>query len=379
MAEDLIVRRTSLSENILGFCRYLRQKDFRIGPAEEADALLMLESLAPFADPEIFRLSLRAVLARTREQQHQFDECYRAYWKELEKAVDSKIKDAPQSKPRPKPAAADFQTLKNWLYGNRNQPDEAEMAAYSAAPGQGKKDFTGFSDDELSEILRIIRHMARPLSLQYNRRRQTASSPGTFDLRRTLRRNLRRGGDVMELVYHKPKKHRPHLVLLCDVSKSMDLYSRFLVQVLYGFQRVVARVETFVFSTSLHRVTNQLNKQSFELTLEELSLTIPEWSGGTRIGASLQTFADQYGRRLLDRRTLVLILSDGWDTGEPELLASAMAEIHRRASKVIWLNPLAGSPGYEPKVRGLQVAWPYIDAFAAAYDVESLRRSLREL
>ncbi|MCB0631972.1 MAG: VWA domain-containing protein [Saprospiraceae bacterium] len=379
MADELIVRRTSLSENILGFCRYLRQKDFRIGPAEEADALLAIARLAPFANPDIFRLTLRAVLARTRPQQHQFDELYAAYWKELEKAVDSKIKEAPEEKQRrtkaqPKP---DFQSLKNWLYGNQNKQDEeAELAAYSAAAGAGTKDLSGFSDDELEEIMRIIRRIARPLSLQYNRRRQTSAKPGNFDLRRTLRRNLRRGSDILELVYNRPKKQRPQMVLLCDVSKSMDLYSQFLVQLMYGFQRVVSRVETFVFSTSLHRVTSQLNQQSFEKTLEALSQTVPGWSGGTRIGASLQTFVEDYGRRLLQRNSLVLILSDGWDTGEPEVLEEAMRYIQKRAARVVWINPLAGSPSYEPKVRGMMAALPYIDVFAAAYDVDSLRNNL---
>lgn len=378
MAKELIVRRTSLSENILGFCRYLRQKDFRIGPAEETDALLAVEQLAPFANPDIFRLTLRAVLARTRPQQHQFDELYAEYWKELEKAVDSKIKDAAEekmqrTKARPKP---DLQSLKNWLYGNQNpQDEEAELAAYSTTPGAGTKDLSGFSEEELEEIMRIIRRIARPLSLQYNRRRQATRRPGNFDLRRTLRRNLRRGSDILELVYNRPKKQRPQLVLLCDVSKSMDLYSQFLVQLLYGFQRVVSRVETFVFSTSLQRVTSQLNQQTFQETLGSLSRTVPGWSGGTRIGASLQTFVSDYGRRLLHRNSMVLILSDGWDTGEPEILEEAMAYIHKRAARVIWINPLAGSPSYEPKVRGMQAALPYIDVLAAAYDVASLREN----
>lgn len=377
MDKELIIRRTSLSENILVFCRYLRHKEFRIGPAEEADALLAMEQLAPFDNPDIFRLSLRAVLARTRAQQLVFDELYSEYWKELEKAVDSKIKDAPEEKIKPKPAPGNFKSIKDWLNKNNPREEDIEAAAYSAVATSGKKEFEGFSDDELTEIMRIIRRAAKPLSLQFNRRKQRARHPGTFDLRQTLRRNLRRGGDILELAYHKPKKHRPQLVLLCDVSKSMDLYSKFLVQFMYGFQRVVSRVETFVFSTSLQRITNQLNKNSFEHTLQELSVTVPGWSGGTRIGASLQTFVENYGRRLLNQRTLVLIMSDGWDTGEPEVMEKAMASIQRQASKIIWVNPLAGSPGYQPTVQGLQAALPYIDLFVAAYDVESLRNNLK--
>jgi len=148
---------------------------------------------------------------------------------------------------------------------------------------------------------------------------------------------------------------------------------------MYAFRRVVSSVEAFVFSTSLHRISAQLDHRDFVDILDELADTVPGWSGGTRIGASLDTFNQDYSHRLVDRNTIVLIMSDGWDTGETELLADSMAYLKRKAGRIIWLNPLAGSPGYQPSVGGMQTALPYVDVFAPAYDLASLRKVVRLL
>jgi uncharacterized protein with von Willebrand factor type A (vWA) domain len=373
---ELIQRLGSLSENLIAFCRYLRERDFRIGPAEEADALRALEQLAAFDDPDLFQGCLRATLVRNRRQQQRFDELYAAYWRERDQAVDSKRKDAPERKKQPQRAPS-LEALKNWLYGNPSD-SETELAAYSPGEHHGQKDFAGFSDEELQEIMRLLQQLLPSLTRRRSRRKQAVRRGLRLDPRQTLRRNLRRGGELMELVYTEPKPRRARLILLCDVSKSMDLYSRFLVQFMYGSQKVFERVEAFVFSTSLQRVTPQLERAEFKDVLRELSETVPGWSGGTRIGASLATFVERY-RRLLDRNSTVLILSDGWDTGEPEVLEEAMRQLRKHAHRIVWLNPLAGRPGYEPSVRGMRVALPYLDAFGAAHSVASLRASVAEL
>ncbi|MDR7393521.1 MAG: VWA domain-containing protein, partial [Armatimonadota bacterium] len=166
--------------------------------------------------------------------------------------------------------------------------------------------------------------------------------------------------------------------LLCDVSGSMDVYSRFLIQFVYALQDALGRVESFVFSTSLTRVTEELRTRSLRAALDRLSQRVPNWSGGTKIGSSLRQFLDRYGG-LLDRHTVVLIVSDGWDTGEVEVLRRAMQEIRSRAARVIWLNPLLGSPGYQPLTRGMQAALPYVHVFASAHNADSLRELERVL
>jgi len=160
--------------------------------------------------------------------------------------------------------------------------------------------------------------------------------------------------------------------VICDVSGSMDIYSRLLLQFVYGLQNSFARVESFVFATSLSRITGELKNKTYDRALDRLSANVRGWSGGTRIGASLLDFNARWLRRI-DKRTVVIILSDGWDTGEPEQLALALAKIKERAGRLIWLNPLLGSAGYEPVTRGMQVALPLVNVFAPAHDLASLR------
>jgi uncharacterized protein with von Willebrand factor type A (vWA) domain len=178
-------------------------------------------------------------------------------------------------------------------------------------------------------------------------------------------------GEIIELRRRARRRRKVRLVLLCDVSGSMDLYSRFLLQFLYALQNVFGRVETFTFATRLTRVSDLLRGPSYKGALRRLT-EVRDWSGGTRIGESIREFNQTWGR-LVDRRTIVLVLSDGWDTGEPETLANEMLAIKRKAGRLIWLNPLLGNPSYEPLTRGMAAALPLVDHFAAAHSLASLR------
>jgi uncharacterized protein with von Willebrand factor type A (vWA) domain len=190
------------------------------------------------------------------------------------------------------------------------------------------------------------------------------------DLRRTLRANLTKG-DLIDLRYRERKRKKVRLVLLCDVSGSMDLYSRFLLQFLFALQSVFGRVETFTFSTRLTRITEHLHARSYRQVLRRLA-EVRDWSGGTKIGESLAQLNREWPG-LVDRRTIVIVLSDGWDTGEPELLARELLRIKRRAGRVIWLNPLLGNPSYEPLTRGMAAALPLVDDFAPGHNLAALR------
>ena len=181
------------------------------------------------------------------------------------------------------------------------------------------------------------------------------------------------------MAHYRRKRKRLKLVLLCDVSKSMDLYSRFLIQFIYAFQSVYRRIETFVFSTALHRITEILRSEELYSALDQLSGTVPEWSGGTKIGSSLEQFVSQHGLKLVDSQTVVLIISDGWDTGDVDLLENSMRFLNKQARNVIWLNPLKGSSGYEPTTRGMLAALPFIDIFASAHNLNSLRKLVSHL
>jgi uncharacterized protein with von Willebrand factor type A (vWA) domain len=191
-----------------------------------------------------------------------------------------------------------------------------------------------------------------------------------IDMRRSIRANLMRG-EVIELRRRERRRRKVRLVLLCDVSGSMDLYSRFLLQFLYALQNVFGRVETFTFATRLTRVTEQLKGPSYQSALRRLT-EVRDFSGGTRIGESIQEFNRTWGH-MVNRHTIVIVLSDGWDTGEPDVLATEMLALKRKAGRVIWLNPLLGNPSYEPLTRGMAAALPLVDHFAAAHNLASLR------
>ena len=375
----LITRQTELSANIVALCRFLRQKGFIAGAREEVDALRAL-TVVPFASRRQMMQALKAVLPKSRIEVESFEALYREYWDNLKRAVDSKVTEKPEDSENdtangknPKKQTPSLNHLKNWLQG-KTAVEEEEMASYSDFEVLTRRNFSTFSEEEMHHVMRIIRLVAKSLMNRQTRRYEAAHSRGQFDVRRTVRNNLRKGGEIFELAWRRRKVQRLKMVLLCDVSKSMDLYSRFLIQFVYGFQALSRQVDTFVFSTLLHRVTDKLRGRKIGPALERLAEDIPDWSGGTRIGASLARFMDDFGNQRLDRRTIVLILSDGWDTGDIDLLADAMRRIHQRAARVIWLNPLAGSAEFQPTVRGMQAAMPYIDVFAPCHNIESLQR-----
>jgi uncharacterized protein with von Willebrand factor type A (vWA) domain len=241
------------------------------------------------------------------------------------------------------------------------------------------RDFAGLQADELDDMSRVVEEFARALARRLNRRYRKLSGRGRIDLRRTLRTNLRRGGELVDLVFRSRRQRKLKLVVLCDVSRSMDLYCRFLLQFLYAFASAYRRLEVFGFSTSLRRLTATLREGEWSHVLAGLSRDMPEWSGGTRIGACLADFADSWSESLVDRRTAVIILSDGWDTGDPDMLSHAMARIRRRAFAVLWLNPLMGSPGFRPETEGMLAALPHIDLLAPAHNVAALRDLAKSL
>ncbi|MEP7372910.1 MAG: VWA domain-containing protein [Chitinophagaceae bacterium] len=368
----MILRQTSLSANIVQFCRFLRLKNFTIGIEGEALTLQSLQFI-DYTDPSVFRLALRTMLCRSKAQSEEFDTLFNDYWKQVEKAVDSKTKEGSAEKKPTISQPIQFKSLKAWLHGNRNDETE-ETATYSIRENLSQKDFSAIPGEEVDELMQTIKSLSKRLAAKSNRRHKFSRQINLPDLRQTLRKNLRRGGELVELAYRKPKRNRVKLVLLCDVSKSMELYTAFFIQFMYAFQQVYGRMETFTFGTSLKRVTPFLREKNFREALQLLGAENNNWEGGTRIGESLDSFVKLYSKKILDSKTVVIILSDGWDRGDMAVLKESMGLIRARAKKIIWLNPLAGFASYRPDVIGMQTAMPFIDVFAPAHNAESLRR-----
>jgi len=365
----------NLTAHVVGFCRSLRGRDLPVGPKEAADALRALAAVDVSNRRECY-LALRAVLTSRYDDLAVFDEVFSEFWNPP--APRGTGADQPPELPA---LSADGQTpaLLSWLDEALQTQGEETIPAYSPVELLTQKDFSAFSDDELDEVSRLVVAIARRVATRLSRRMRQVRRGHLLDLRRTIRHSLRRGGEIVELAYRKRRIQKTRVVLLADVSGSMDLYSRFLVQFIFALQHALGQVETLVFSTSLTRVTDALSESDLRAALAQVAHTVPDWSGGTKIGQSLRTFLTRYGDALLTPRTVAIVISDGWDTGDIDVLEEAMGELHARAGRVIWLNPLLGSPGYEPICQGMRVALPYVDVFASAHNLESLRRLERHL
>jgi uncharacterized protein with von Willebrand factor type A (vWA) domain len=371
-----------LAGNVTLFGRRLRRRGLLVGPSEISDALRALAEV-DLTDREIVRLTLRTILCCRSEDLPVFDDEFARFWLgPALRAGSSPQEDAPEGPPPGLGEAGDERqrelAVSEWS-DSRDAAEERQVPAYSPTAARARKDFSTFTADELQAITELILVIARLIATRLSRRTRGARRGSVIDLRHTMRRNLRYGGEVLDLVWRRRKIRKAKLVLLCDVSGSMDIYSRFLVQFIYALQGVISRVESFLFSTSLTRVTDALGHRDIREALREASRRVPDWSGGTKIGASLKHFNEGYARRLVDARTIVVICSDGWDTGDLEVLEQAMRELRARAGRVIWLNPLLGSPGYEPVTQGMSTALPFVDVFASAHNLDGLRELERYL
>ncbi len=377
MPFPLIPTQTELSGNIVLLCRFLRGKGFPLGATEVANALEALTHL-PIHKEIYFKRALKAVLTKNWHQQSNFDELYDEFWKQLSRATDSKVRDSEgmrDKKSKGQRKEAQFESLKDWLNLNPSTT-EKDVASFSDLEVLTKKNFSDLSEEEMRLTMRLLRKMARRMAHQKSRLNKKSRRRDRLDLKRTIKANMRKGGAIQQFLFSEKKERKLKLVLLCDVSRSMDLYSRFFVHLIYAFQNAHDRIETFVFSTALHRVSEILDHHEFDKAFDIISDRVPQWSGGTTIGSCLKDFAISYGNRLLDKKTIVLILSDGWDTGNPEIMREAMQIIHKRSKRVLWLNPLAGNPEFSPEALGMKTALPYIDALAPAHNLESLKQAL---
>ncbi len=259
------------------------------------------------------------------------------------------------------------------------QGDEAPVADLTPTPAAWseeellrEKDFAAYTDAERAAARRLLARIAQKGPQRLSRRTiPTTRRRDEHDLRATIRASLRTGGELLERRYRQQAMRPRRLVLICDVSGSMAPYSRMLLQYMQACVAARARVEAFVFGTRLTRITRELAGRDPDRALARATAASEDWSGGTRIGASLATLNREHGRRI-GRGSMVILLSDGWDRGEPEQLSEEMARLARTAYKVIWLNPLAADPRYEPLTRGMKAAMPHVDRLLPGNSISSL-------
>ena len=363
-----------LTSHVTGFCRALRARGLLVGPRETADAMLAL-SIVDLMDRGRVYWTLRGVLLSRREEIALFDELFESFW-------------SFEAQPPPMPTLPGRSRaggMKELRRRRRSllQPDDdrparettLEIFRDGASPTEviSERELTAMRSDESDEIARIAARMVRALAVRPGRRRRRHRRKGAMDLRGALRAGLGTGGEPVSLPRLRRVPRVPRLLLLLDVSGSMDRYARLMLQLVYAVSQHTKRVEVFVFSTTLTRVTRELKAVSFDELLRRVGRIVDHWSGGTLIGDCLRRLNADYAT-LQDRHTTVFVLSDGWEAGSPDTLAREMRRLRRRVRSVVWLNPLLGTRDYEPSTRGLRAALPHVDRFASARDIAHLKR-----
>src|SRR5260370_16789360 len=338
---------------VVEFCHFVRPNGIGASTNETIDCLQALRAVRS-TDLDTFRFLLRAVLCSSKEEWILFDELFVAFWNEAEHRRGTQSKKSVVSTLSAQSNAKGFPILCGDVAGSDLEGNGERKAAFGASANERlrKIDFSQVPQTDLAELERVSLRLLRRMSYRGSRRLQSRKCRDFVDLRRTIRRRISHVGELIELNYKAHKQQQPRLIILLDVSDSMKLYSRFLLKFAYALGRRSKEVLTFVFSTNLVAVSNVLRAQRLSGALETLSLATKGWSGGTKIGGSLQEFNRLHAGKLLSRNTVFIILSDGWDTGTPEVLVAELGKIKRRVSNLLWLNPLLGLEDYEPFPRG---------------------------
>jgi uncharacterized protein with von Willebrand factor type A (vWA) domain len=366
-APDLLPR-------LAAFARLLHDAGLDAGPGRLATATRALSEVE-IRDQAAFRDSLRACFVSRRDELSLYEAAFDLFWAPRDPRISA---GAVPGRSRSLPLAPE--RARAWIEAlgmNRAQmPRETDdgvprtSSGYSADELLRQKDFEDLTWSETEQVRRLLEQAPWRIAERRTRRLRPAHG-GRVDLRRTARHGIRSSGELIRLLHRQPRLRRRPLVLLCDVSGSMERYSRLLLI----FAHAIARredVETFVFSTRLTRITRMLRRRDIDRALAEVGKSVHDFSGGTRIGQAVAEFNRRWARRVLGHGAIVILVSDGWDRGDPQLLASELSRLRRMSNRLIWLNPLLGSEGYEPVTRGMAAALPHTDDFLAAHNLQAL-------
>jgi len=349
--------------HVVTFGRVLHEVGLEVGPGRVQDALRGLDAVELASQDDVY-WALRQTLVSRHDQLDLFDRAFRAWF--LRAPVVPPVRAVVADEER---RSLDSGALEG-AEGAENQ--NPVVLAASARELLREKDFAAMTAEEFSEAKQLIAEIGQARPRRSSRRRYADPRGDVLDIRRLVRRSLRTGGDPLERPFRARKSVPRKLVLLCDVSGSMALYTRALLLFVHAAVGSGRGVEAFAFGTRLTRLTPELARRDPEAALELATAAARDWGSGTRIGASLKELNDGYGRRALTRGAVVVLLSDGWERGDAAKLAREMARLQRAAYAVVWVNPIKGSPGYEPLAGGMRAALPHVDRFLPGHNLRTL-------
>jgi uncharacterized protein with von Willebrand factor type A (vWA) domain len=376
-------RESSLLSHLLLFSKGLREKKVGVTTDNVIDALRGIPFIDLRKKSDFYQL-LKSNFVSKKEEIAPFDDLFEAFWSFENKATlfpeILRPEEGGTSQESEEAGSALLSKRIEISFGDSGEEetegreaDLKETLRYSAEEILTQKEFGHLETGELEKVKEFVLALTRRMAIRLSRRWERGRKGDRLDLRKVLRKSLKYGGEILELPAKEPKTKPLRLIFICDVSGSMDIYSQFFLLFMYGLQHYYAHCETFVFSTRLSQATIFLKRKDFDEALRLLSTRALDWSGGTNIGLSLHQFRQQHSHLLSPQRTILIIFSDGWDRGDTTLLDSEIRSLKKQVKKVIWLNPLSGSPNYQPLCRGMAAALPYLDHFLPCHSFSSLK------
>lgn len=368
-----------LLQHLLAFGYLLREMGVAVSPGQMLELVAALQHV-PLTQREDFRATARCLLIMRREDLPLFDVAFEFFWRNLTGSNPNEVL-LRQLLPTLQQMRRTLRLPERTLAAAEatspaaEQPERTGMVlTYSPGEELRQKDFGQFTWEEVQACKALLHRMEWRIEERPTRRTQPAPDGRSLDLRRTLRQNMRYGGELLHLSRRETRTRQRPLVVLCDISGSMERYSRILLQFIHTISNGLRDVEAFVFGTRLTRITRYLRQRDIDDAIDAVAQQVLDWNGGTRIGESIKIFNFVWGRRVLGRGSVVLLISDGWDRGDPALLRYEMGRLQRSCYRLIWLNPLLGSPDYQPLTLGMQAALPFVDDFLPVHNLISLEQ-----
>lgn len=373
---------------LAGFIAHLRNNGIRLGVAETDMAMMALSEIEAI-QPDDARRALRAVCTGCKEEAERFDDLFNSFWMDMGR-VKQKVVPTPSSKMTDDiHSSRDAKGQDASASGSATAPDDQGGEAESDGTGKliatekrnlARKDLRDLvRPEEIAQAEDVARRLGAALRDKRSRRRIAARRGDRLHFRKTIRQSLSSGGEPLRLVRKKRPDRPRKIVAICDVSGSMSVYSRVFLAFLAGLMRADTAADAYLFHTRLVRITEALREKDALRAIGRMSLMADGFGGGSKIGPSLMRFADTYAKRFVDGRSVVLILSDGFDTEPPQLISDALEKLKKRGCKVVWLNPLKGWADYAPIAEGMAAALPHLDAFKAANTLGDLAALEQEL
>lgn len=381
MAASSLRQAHSMLEHVVGFSRALHAADLAVNPGNLIDLCECFAHI-DITQRDDFHAAARATLVSRREDIARFDAVFTRYWESPDSLLIRKRRqgDAENDDEDETGPGARLMVPADEGGEDGGEQKAALQLAYSPDELLARRDLGTLTDADLARAQRLIRDIVAALANKRGRRHVARRNGRKPDLRRLLRsRAFYTADGICALPYRERRINKTRLVLLCDISGSMQRYSSFLIEFMYALRRELSDLEVAVFSTRLTVITDLLKAKGVAASLRQVADKVHDWAGGTNIGGSLREFNEQHAPRMLNGRTAVILLSDGWDRGDAGEMREEMAKLRRQAQKVLWLNPLLGTPGYQPLTQGMQCALPHLDYFLPAHNLQSLSQLARTL